>query len=203
MLPLNSGRKLSDFSYKKTESLLTDNPVQPPYDRFQGIISIIASETAMKLWRTPGLVALTTAMALGFMGGTIVLRSGAQDRAKDTSTPATSPSTYLTQSPGARVPDDSDYGLGDNHASKLKPYPQARAGDRTPFDLHRYAGRGASSWKAPILDMSWDAWYKHCTTQKPKLMADCRSYMNGRFNFEGKTVPGARMRAANPSCRDR
>ena len=49
---------------------------------------------------------------------------------------------HLRQSPGA-VADrpSSDWGLGDHHASRLPAYPPGKAGDRTPFDLWRYAGR--------------------------------------------------------------
>jgi hypothetical protein len=53
---------------------------------------------------------------------------------------------YLRQSPGAKADrPESDYGLGDCYYTKLKPYPPVICGDRTPFDLWRYAGRGKSS----------------------------------------------------------
>ena len=55
---------------------------------------------------------------------------------------------YLRQSPaiasGPRAA--NDFGLGDHQASRLKEYPPGGPGDRTPFDLWRYAGRGRSSW---------------------------------------------------------
>ena len=107
--------------------------------------------------------------------------------------------TYLRQSPGVRVDDSgNDYGLGDSHISHLKPYDPCKPGDRTPFDLWRYGGRSGGSWKAPGLGMSWDEWYKKCTTQKPKLMAECRDYMKSRYDFSGKTIPGAKMSRGKP-----
>lgn len=102
---------------------------------------------------------------------------------------------YLRQSPGAVVDrGDYDFGLGDGHISKLRPYPSpCGPGDRTPLDLWRYGGRGPSSWGSPTLGMPWDDWVKHCTEQKPKLMQECKTYMNGRFDFHGKAIPGAVM----------
>ncbi len=88
--------------------------------------------------------------------------------------------------------------LGDNHVSELKPYPQLKAGQRTPFDLWRYEGKCGSSWKAPVLDMPWHEWVKMCKQQKPKLMADVRAYMKSRFDFHGKAIPGARMSRGKP-----
>jgi cytochrome c peroxidase len=104
--------------------------------------------------------------------------------------------TYLQQSPAARadVPEGLDYGLGDGHISKLIPYPQpCPPGTRTPFDLWRYGGRGPSSWAPPTLHMPWDEWVAHCEGQKPKLMAECREYMNSRYDFHGRAIPGVMM----------
>jgi hypothetical protein len=102
---------------------------------------------------------------------------------------------YLRQSPAGKAAsrEDTDWGLGENQASKLKPYPPGKPGDRTPFDLWRYAGRGDCSWKAPALPMPWDEWVKMSQTQKPKLMADVRAYMNRRYNFDGKALASAKM----------
>jgi cytochrome c peroxidase len=103
--------------------------------------------------------------------------------------------TYLRQSPGASVDrGDYDWGLGDAHISQLMPYPEpAREGDRTPFDLWRYAGRGASSWGSPSLRMSWQEWVEYCTEMKPQLMAECRAYMNSRYDFNGEVISGQLM----------
>lgn len=103
---------------------------------------------------------------------------------------------YLRQSPGVVTPQDpqQDWGLGDGHISKLKAYPQPMGpGIRTPFDLHRYGGRGASSFGSPTLSMSWDEWFKHCSEQKPKLMAECSAYMHSRYDFSGRPMLGAMM----------
>jgi cytochrome c peroxidase len=155
-------------------------------------------------------VAVVTA-ALGFWAGSSVDLIRAQTRKDDPAStkppdrppPAPSADTYLRQSPGAEGPAraEHDWGLGDGHASRLKPYPPAKAGDRTPFDLWRYAGRGSSSWKAPILDMPWEEWARRCQAQKPKLMDDVRAYMAGRYDLHGKTLPGAAMAGGKPVMR--
>lgn len=109
-------------------------------------------------------------------------------------------SGYLLQSPGAvanRKP--TDWGLGDGHISKLTPYPQpCLEGMRTPLDLWRYGGKGPSSWGSPKLRMPWQDWVTLCTEQKPKLMADVTAYMQGRYDFSGKAIPGKTMSGGKP-----
>lgn len=107
--------------------------------------------------------------------------------------------THLLQSPGAvSAREFNDYGLGDHHVSKLPPYPPAGAGDRTPLDLWRYAGRNGPSIDNPTLPMSWEEWVEKCTTQKPLLMAEVRTYMESRYNFSGEAIPGAFMSGGKP-----
>lgn len=77
--------------------------------------------------------------------------------------------------------------------SSLIPYPQVEAGDRTPFDLWLYQGKGASSFSSPTLSMSWDKWVKKNQMQKPQLMEDVESYMASRFNFSGEIIEGVTM----------
>jgi cytochrome c peroxidase len=106
---------------------------------------------------------------------------------------------YLRQSPGAKADrPENDYGLGDCYYTKLKPYPPTICGDRTPFDLWRYAGRGKSSWDSSTLPMSWDAWVSKCREQRPHLMADCWEYMSSRYLFHGRAVPNATMSGGKP-----
>src|SRR5205807_497306 len=82
---------------------------------------------------------------------------------------------------------------------KLKPYPSpCKPGDRTPFDLYRYAGKGSSSWGSPDLDMPWDQWLKKCREQKPKLMAECQAYMANCYDFSARAIPGATMSGGKP-----
>lgn len=102
---------------------------------------------------------------------------------------------HLLQSPAAVATNrqESDFGLGDGHVSKLLPYPPGGPGMRTPFDLWRYAGAGESSFGSAILPMPWDQWVAFHREQKPKLMADVRSYMTGRYDFSGAAIPGVRM----------
>lgn len=106
---------------------------------------------------------------------------------------------HLRQSPGAvaeRPP--TDWGLGEHHGSNLPAYPPAKAGDRTPFDLWRYAGRGASSFGSPNLPVPFDEWVRRHRRQKPELMADVRRYMASRYDFTGEAIPGAAMSGGKP-----
>jgi cytochrome c peroxidase len=157
---------------------------------------------------TGSLVGAVLGATLGFWAGTAVDRSAAQDRsAGGATTPLYKPTgasaagaNYLRQSAGTRAAgrQPNDYGLGANHASRLKPYPPGGPGVRTPFDLWRYAGRGASSWGSPTLDMPWAKWVAMCQAQKPKLMADVRAYMDSRYDFHRRPIPRARMLGGKP-----
>ena len=106
---------------------------------------------------------------------------------------------HLLQSPGVVIEDyvEPDYELGAGHIDSLIPYPDVKKGERTPFDLWRYGGKGKSSFTKPELPMAWEEWLKFHEKQKPELMADVREYMDSRFNFsgeayEGKTMSGGR-----------
>lgn len=168
---------------------------------------------------TLSLALVSIGAVLGFLVGSTVDRSSAQEdkvrkaaaaaksvkadvsrAAYDTSKAGDS---YLKQSPAAvakgRAP--TDYGLGDNHASKLQPYPPGGPGIRTPFDLYRYAGRGESSWGSPNLGMPWNEWLEMCQKQKPKLMAECKAYMDKCYDFDSEPIPGVSMSGGKPIMR--
>ncbi len=89
--------------------------------------------------------------------------------------------------------ENRDKGLGGDHDAKLLAYPQEHAGERTPLDLWRYAGRGESSWGSPQLPMPWDEWVKFNQRQKPELTADVSRYMQSRYDFSGRTIPDTMM----------
>ena len=63
----------------------------------------------------------------------------------------------MLQSPGAVIDgyQDIDYGLGSSYVDSLKQYPDVKKGERTPFNLWEYSGRGESSYDSPTLPMSW------------------------------------------------
>ena len=106
---------------------------------------------------------------------------------------------YLKQSPGATAERPAnDFGLGPNHASKLPPYPPGGPGDRTPLDLWRFSGRGDNSWGSANLPMPWARWVEKLDAQKPKLMAEVKAYMEGRYDFSGKAMPAATMTGGKP-----
>ncbi len=162
----------------------------------------------MNIRRLSSVLALLLAAGVGFWAAHALDRLAAQDRPKEK---APEPADkgyaakeggkqYLRQSPEAKPVNRNgdDFGLGDCYVAKLKPYPQAKCGDPTPFDLWRYAGRAGSSWSPPTLPVTWDEWVNHCQTLKPKLMADCRAYMNSRYDFHGKPIPHVRMSGGKP-----
>jgi hypothetical protein len=154
--------------------------------------------TSSSLVRTSVLVGVTAAVAF-YAGNSIGPGTAHEPRQPQNQPKKADPDTYLLQSPGASVDrGNEDFGLGDGHISKLKPYPPGRAGSRTPFDLWLYAGRGANSWKSPTLDMPWDDWLDMCQKQKPKLMEDCKAYMEGRFDFHGRAIAGVKMSGGKP-----
>jgi cytochrome c peroxidase len=97
----------------------------------------------------------------------------------------------MLQSPGAVIDgyQDIDYGLGSSYVDSLKPYPDVKKGERTPFNLWEYAGKGESSYDSPTLPMSWDEWVEFHNEQKPKFMKDVNDYMASRFNFNGEAMP--------------
>lgn len=89
----------------------------------------------------------------------------------------------------------SDFGLGDSYVDELKPFPELKPHERTPFDLWNYGGRSASSYSSPDLPMSWDEWVDYHEKQKPELMKDVRAYMASRFDFNGEVIPDTYMSA--------
>ncbi len=155
---------------------------------------------------------LVVGMALGYWGGRsesrVANQAGFSPSAQAAEQSAVAPkssngspaSLHLYQSPAAIAKDrqESDYGLGDSYYKNLKPYPPGGPGDRTPLDLWHYAGRGDNSWGSPVLPVSWDKWVEMCKERKPKLMADVRSFMEGRFAFTGAVLAGARMSGGKP-----
>ncbi len=102
---------------------------------------------------------------------------------------------HMLQSPGAVVDDyvEPDYNLGSNHVDSLLPYPKIKDGERTPFDLWKYAGRTGSSFMNPNLPMSWSEWLSFHERQKPRLMEDVRAYMAKRYDFNGDSYSGKFM----------
>lgn len=102
---------------------------------------------------------------------------------------------HMLQSPGAVVENyqESDYGLGSSYVDSLKIFPDLKKGERHPFELWEYAGRGKSSFGNPELPMPFDEWLAFHEKQKPELMKEVDAYMASRFDFNGQTVEGQFM----------
>ncbi|MGD2128171.1 MAG: hypothetical protein PVJ17_02645 [Lysobacterales bacterium] len=80
-----------------------------------------------------------------------------------------------------------------SHIEGLQPYPPAGKGDRTPFDIWRYAGRNGSSFGSPTLPVAWDEWKRMNLDRKEGFMAEVDAYMASRYAFSGEVIPGAMM----------
>ncbi len=102
---------------------------------------------------------------------------------------------HLLQSPGAKIENyvPSDYGLGSSYVDSLKTYPELVDGQRQPFEIWEYAGRGKSSFGSPQLPMAFEDWLAFHEKQKPQLMKDVEAYMDSRFDFHGQAIPGQFM----------
>ncbi|HXV36853.1 MAG TPA: cytochrome C [Myxococcota bacterium] len=102
--------------------------------------------------------------------------------------------THMLQSPGLQVDrGDVDWGLGPNTADELPAIPAAKKGDRTPFDIYRYAGKAGSSFGDTSLPLPFADWVRFNVDRKPELMRDVRTYMASRYAFSGEAIPGAAM----------
>lgn len=149
--------------------------------------------SSTKKWIASATIACLIALGIGVFAGQRLLASSSLPPVAE---------TYLGQSPEvATTAPASDYGLGPSHVSKLKPYPKVKAGDPTPFDLWRYAGRGQSSYSSPTLDMPWEVWLKSNQEQKPALMARVNEHMQARFDLNGRAVEGITMSGGKPIMR--
>ncbi len=124
-----------------------------------------------------------------------VLQFKNSSSARASDKPAAGNDLFMLQSRGATTPGykASDYGLGDSYIEKLLPYPDLEKGERAPFDLWKYAGRGESSYTTPELPMSWEEWVAFHKKQKPELMKDVQAYMNARYDFNGAAFPDVYM----------
>ncbi len=146
--------------------------------------------SSTKKWIASAAIACLIALGIGVVAGQRLFASSSAPQDSD---------TYLGQSPAAvRTTAANDYGLGPSHVSKLKPYPSASAGDQTPLDLWRYAGRGASSYSSPTLNVPWSVWLKKNQEQKPALMARVHEHMNAHFDLHGRAIEGATMSGGKP-----
>jgi cytochrome c peroxidase len=77
-------------------------------------------------------------------------------------------------------------------------YPTVIKGARTPFDLWKYYGRGATSFGAPVLPMRFDQWLEFHRKQKPQLMSEVKEYMASRYDFNETPIEGAIMSGGKP-----
>ena len=118
--------------------------------------------------------------------------------AKAPAVPDTSPAAPESAAPPPPAAPARPPGAVAIPADELTLYPTIKKGMRTPFDLWRYYGRGVSSFTSPILPMRWDQWLEFHRKQKPKLMADVRKYMNGRFDFHGRALRDQFMSGGKP-----
>lgn len=106
-------------------------------------------------------------------------------------TSVTGQSSVSSEAPVASLP-RSEFSASAQVAG-LQIYPTVKKGMRTPFDLWRYYGRGASSYTSPVLPMRFEQWLDFHRKQKPSLMSDVSNYMAGRYDFAESAIPGKFM----------
>ncbi|NND78239.1 MAG: hypothetical protein HKN39_08660, partial [Flavobacteriales bacterium] len=75
----------------------------------------------------------------------------------------------------------------------LKDYPKAGKGDRTPFDIWKYAGKNGSTFGAPFLPGTWEEWKSMNMDRKDGFMREVDEYMASRFDFNGEEIEGVLM----------
>jgi cytochrome c peroxidase len=89
-----------------------------------------------------------------------------------------------------------------NYIKDLIPYESWGKGDRTPFDIWRYAGKNGSSFGSPKLPGTFEEWKKMNMDRKDGFMKDIDEYMASRFNFSGKTIEGVKMSGGRKAVMD-
>ena len=80
----------------------------------------------------------------------------------------------------------------------LKPFPDCKPGDPVPQKLYQYGGRGHADF-ATIEDVrDFAEFYRKCSEQKAKIMADRDAYMKLRYDLTGKVSKTVTMARRKP-----
>jgi len=80
----------------------------------------------------------------------------------------------------------------------LEPFPDCAPGLLLPQELYRFGGKAPSSYASVDEVKNFKAFYKRCSEQKPKVMAERTKYMNRRYNFTGKVNNKVTMTRGKP-----
>ena len=80
----------------------------------------------------------------------------------------------------------------------LEPFPDCAPGLLLPQELYRFGGKAPSSYASVDEVKNFKAFYKRCSEQKPKVMAERTKYMNRRYHFTGKVNNKVTMTRGKP-----
>jgi cytochrome c peroxidase len=80
----------------------------------------------------------------------------------------------------------------------LKPCPDLKVGEICPQDLSPFGGRGKTSYASVDEVGDFAAFYKICSENKCRVMAEREKYMRQRYHFTGAVVPDATMTRGKP-----
>jgi cytochrome c peroxidase len=80
----------------------------------------------------------------------------------------------------------------------LKPCPVLKPGEICPQDLCVFGGAGRTSFASVDDVADFDAFYKMCSKNKPKVMEARRKYMAERYDFTGKVTREVTMTRGKP-----
>jgi cytochrome c peroxidase len=80
----------------------------------------------------------------------------------------------------------------------LKPLPALKAGELCPQDLSVFGGAGRTSLASLDDVANFDEFYRMCSENKPKVMAEREKYMALRYDFTGRVTVEASMTRGKP-----
>src|SRR5262245_23819868 len=146
-------------------------------------------------WTGAGLLLL--AAALGFSARDFFLSSHGQTPTP--TSPRRTATKLLPDTAGAFAPDwEKPYPQYQPVGKVLQPCPDLKAGEICPQDLYVYGGAGKTSL-ASIEDVgNFDAFYKMCSENKPKVNAQRAQHMDQRYHFSGRVTADATMTRGKP-----
>jgi cytochrome c peroxidase len=155
------------------------------------------------------LVAPSTACLVVGLGAGILIRDLAPMSRGDSGGPAPAADATARKAPiGQRLAADTAAAYNPDWK---RPYPQAatlgkdleqcppmKPGEICPQDLWPFGGAGKSSFGSVDDVGSFEEFFRMCSANRPKVMAERQKYMAMRYDFSGKSIAGATMTRGKP-----
>jgi cytochrome c peroxidase len=148
--------------------------------------------------RTLGLLGAGVALGLA-LAGYLRQPTHAEERPKSAASAAKDKDCLMPDTPAAQVADwERPYPQYQPVGKVLKPYPPCRPGDPTPPELYRSGGRGHTSYASVDDVADFEAFANRCREMKPRIMAECKQYLDRRYNFCGAVTREVTMTRGKP-----